>query len=85
MEIQQHDDVVVDAAGCRHGFAELIRERERCCRGGGRRPRLCSYCPPSPLYIGPLGGRRPWRSHLPRGQRPRGWSTPQGKWGAPPP
>jgi hypothetical protein len=40
MEIQQHDGVVVDVAGCRQGFAELIRERERCCRGGGRRPRL---------------------------------------------
>ena len=28
MEIQQHDGVVVDVAGCRQGFAELIRERE---------------------------------------------------------
>ena len=28
MEIQQHDGVVVDVAGCRQGFVELIRERE---------------------------------------------------------
>ena len=30
MEIQQHDGVVVDVAGCRQGFAEHIREREEC-------------------------------------------------------
>ena len=54
MEIQQHDGVVVDVAGLRQGFAELLRERERCCRGGGRRPRLSYRCPPfPPLYIGP--------------------------------
>ena len=29
MEIQQHDDVVVDVAALRQGFAELLRERER--------------------------------------------------------
>ena len=28
MEIQQHDGVVVDVAGLRQGFAELLRERE---------------------------------------------------------
>ena len=28
MEIQQHDDVVVDVAGLRQGFAELLREGE---------------------------------------------------------
>ena len=54
MEIQQHDGVVVDVAGLRQGFAKLLRERERCCRGGGRRPRLRCCCPPfPPLYIGP--------------------------------
>ena len=54
MEIQQHDGVVVDVAGLRQGFAELLRERERCCRGGGRRTRLRYCCPPfPPLYIGP--------------------------------
>ena len=29
MKIQQHDGVVVDVAGLRQGFAELLRERER--------------------------------------------------------
>ena len=54
MEIQQHDGVVVDVAGLRQGFAKILRERERCCRGGGRRPRLRCCCPPfPPLYIGP--------------------------------
>ena len=28
MEIQQHDGVVVDVAGYRQGFAELLQERE---------------------------------------------------------
>ena len=28
MEIQQHDGVVVDVAGLRQGFAELLREGE---------------------------------------------------------
>ena len=62
MEIQQHDGVVVDVAGLRQGFAELLRERERCCRGGGRRPRLRFCCPPfPPLYIGPRErGEQPW-------------------------
>ena len=28
MKIQQHDDVVVDAAGLRQGFAKQLREEE---------------------------------------------------------
>ena len=28
MEIQQHDSVVVDAAGIRRGFAKRLREEE---------------------------------------------------------
>ena len=28
MKIQQHDGVVVDAAGFRQGFAKLLREEE---------------------------------------------------------
>ena len=74
MEIQQHDGVVVDAAGCRQGFAELIRERERCCRGGGRHPRLQSSCPPSPtpLYIGPLGGAPALGDPISRADAPQG-------------
>ena len=61
MKIQQHDGVVVDAAGSRQGFAKrkrggevLRREREAPrARGAAALP------PPPPLYIGALGGRRP--------------------------
>ena len=59
MEIQQHDGVVVDVAGLRQGFAELLRERE-VLQGRREVPKAVGFCPPSPLYIGPLGGgRRP--------------------------
>ena len=85
MEIQQHDGVVVDVAGLRQGFAKLLRERERCCRGGGRRPRLCVAALPPPLYIGPLG-RGPAKTHLGLGgRRPRGGNFPPKPGGAPPP
>ena len=56
MKIQQHDGVVVDAAGSRQGFAKrkrggevLRREREA--------PRARVWLPSLPtLYIGALGG-----------------------------
>ena len=59
MKIQQHDSVVVDAAGSRQGFAKhkrggevLRREREA--------PRARCGCPPSPpLYIGVRGAHAP--------------------------
>ena len=59
MKIQQHDGVVVDAAGTRQGFAKhkrggevLRREREA--------PRARCDCPPSlPLYIGARGAHAP--------------------------
>ena len=84
MEIQQHDGVVVDVAGLGRASPSFC-ERERCSRGGGRRPRLLYYYPPSPLYIGPLGGGAPAKTHLEGGRRPGGRLAPQGKWGAPPP
>ena len=59
MKIQQHDGMVVDAAGSRQGFAKhkrggevLRREREA--------PRARCGCPPSlPLYIGARGAHAP--------------------------
>ena len=59
MKIQQHDGVVVDAAGSRQGFAKrkrggevLRREREA--------PRAKVRLPSPPLFIyGPWRGRRP--------------------------
>ena len=74
MKIQQHDGVMVDAAVTAAGLRRSLRRRRRSWRGeGGARGMGCG-CPPSPpLYIGsPRGGRRPWRSNLPRGRRPRG-------------
>ena len=78
MKIQQHDSVVVDAAGSRQGFAKhkrggevLRREREA--------PRAKCGCPPSlPLYIGARGRMPPWRSHLTGGHRPLGATAPLG-------
>ena len=84
MEIQQHDGVVVDVAGCRQGFAELLRERGVAGEEGGAQGCDCAALPP-PLYIGPLGGGAPATTHLEGGGRPRGGLAPQGKWGAPPP
>ena len=59
MEIQQHDDVVVEAAVISAGLRQAQREgevlrREREAPGAGVRS------PPSPpLYIGALGGAGP--------------------------
>ena len=49
MEIQQHDGVVVDVAGCRQGFAEHIRERERGVAGGEGGAQGCSIASLPPL------------------------------------
>ena len=58
MEIQQHDGVVVEAAGISAGLRQAQREGEVLREGeGGARAWVRS--PPSPLYIGALGGRRP--------------------------
>ena len=91
MEIQQHDGVVVDVAGLRQGFAELLRERERereVLQGRREAPKAVGCCPPSPpLYIGPLGGAGPGRWDLQGGAAAkggRGCLAPQGKGEAPP-
>ena len=86
MEIQQHDGVGGDVAGLRQGFAELLRERERCCRGGGRRPRLCLLPSLPPLYR-PLGGAPALGDGISKGgaaKGGRGCLAPQGKGEAPP-
>ena len=55
MEIQQHDGVVVDVAGSRQGFAELLREGE-VLQGRREAPKAVGCCPPSPPLYRPLGG-----------------------------
>ena len=71
MEIQQHDGVVVDGAGLRQGFAELLRERE-VLQGRREAPKAVGCCPPSPLYIGPWGGAGPGRWDLQGGAAAKG-------------
>ena len=58
MKIQQHDGVVVDAAGIPAGLRQAQAGRRGVTEGeGGTKSKGCG-CPPSPpLYIGPLGGR----------------------------
>ena len=78
MKIQQHDGVVVDAAGSRQGFAKhkrggevLRREREA--------PRARCGCPPSPpLYIGARGAHAPLEIPSKGGRRPLGATAPLG-------
>ena len=83
MKIQQHDGVVVDAAGSRQGFAKrkrggevLRKERE------APRARGAAALPPPSLYRGP-GGAGPQRSHLKGGGGQRGDLPPKSS-GAPP-
>ena len=88
MEIQQHDGVVVEAQGSRQGFAKLS-EKERCHGREREAPGAWVRLPSlPPLYIGPLGGRRPLEIQSPRGgggQGGRGGGFPPSQVGRPPP
>ena len=61
--------------------------RRRCSKGRGRRQNFRCGCPPSPLlYIGPQGGRRPWRWESPKGAAAKGGGVPpKASGGAPSP
>ena len=89
MEIQQDDGVVVDVAGLRQGFAELLREGE-VLQGTREAPKAVKLLPSlsPPLYRPPWEGGRP-KTHLGLGgRRPRGGKgclAPQGKGEVPPP
>ena len=86
MEIQQHDGVVVDVAGSRQGFAELLREGE-VLQGRREAPWAVLLLPSlPPLYIGPLGGggRRPG-THLWGAAAKGGKLPPPSQVGRPPP
>ena len=81
MEIQQHDGVVVDVAGHRQGFAELLRGRERGVAGEEGGAQGCSLLPSPPtIYRTPGGAPALGRSDLQGGRRPSG-----GERGALPP
>ena len=82
MEIQQHDGMVVDVAGSRQGFAELLREGE-VLQGKREAPKAVVLLPS--IYIGPpgRGGGAGQEPICMGGRRPGGKLAPQGKWGAP--
>ena len=86
MEIQQHDDVVVEAAVISAGLRQApTRERERGVTRERGAPRLGCGCPPSPpLYIGPLGGAA-LGDGISKGGGGQGGGVPPTPSGAPPP
>ena len=86
MKIQQHDGVVVDAAGSRQGFAKrkrggevLRRERE------APRARGAAALPPPSLYRGLGGGAGPREMDLQGGGGQGVASPPSQVGGAPTP
>ena len=83
MEIQQHDGVVVDVAGLGRASPSFC-ERERCSRGGGRRPRLRCCCPPSPPLYRPPGRGGAGQNPSGGGAPARGGNLPPKSSGAPP-
>ena len=86
MKIQQHDGVVVDAAVNAAGLRRASA-RGRGVAGEREAPRLKgAAAPPSPLYIGPLGGcTGPRRWDLLGGDGQGGGVPPKASGGAPSP
>ena len=85
MEIQQHDGVVVDVAGLRRATPSFCKREREVLQGRREAPEAVVCCPPSPLYIGPLG--RGWgagQTHLGWGRRPRGVPCPPRQVGSAP-
>ena len=74
MEIQQHDGVVVDVAGSRQGFAELLREGE-VLQGEREVPRAVVLLPSLPPLYRPPG----------RGAPSKGGVAPKASGEPPPP
>ena len=82
MEIQQHDGVVVEAAGISAGLRQAQREGE-VLRGEREAPGAWVRSPPSHLYIGAPGGRRPLEIPS-QGGGGQGGDLPPKSGGAPP-
>ena len=95
MKIQQHDGMVVDAAGIPAGLRQasaggrgVARGKGGAkCKGEGRRQVQGCGCPPSPpLYIGTPGGAGPRRWDLLGGVAAKGGDLPlKASGGAPSP
>ena len=85
MEIQQHDGVVVEAAGISAGLrqaqreGEVSREGEGCARGLG-----AAALPPPSLYRAP-GGAPALGDPISKGATAKGVACPPSKVGRPPP
>ena len=85
MEIQQHDGVVVEAAGSWQGFAKLS-ERERCHGREREAPGAWVRLPSlPPRYIGPLGGALAQGDGISWGAASKGVPCPPRQVEAPPP
>ena len=83
MEIQQHDGVVVDVAGSRQGFAELLREGE-VLQGRREAPKAVVLLPSLPPLYRPLGGGAPAKIPSREGAAAKGGDLPPKASGAPP-
>ena len=84
MKIQQHDDMVVDAAAISAGLRQASTREREVLQGRREAPKAVVCCPPSPLYIGPLGGAGPKRWDF-KGGGGQGGGLPPKPCGAPPP
>ena len=85
MKIQQHDGVVVDAAGSGRASPSYCGRRKRCSRGR-EAPRLRVRLPslPPPLYR-PPGGAPALEMGISQGGGGQGGGVPPKASGAPPP
>ena len=84
MEIQQHDGVVVDVAGSRQGFAELLREGE-VLQGRREAPKAVVLLPSLPPLYRPPGRGGAGQTHLGWGGGGQGGALPPKASGKPPP
>ena len=85
MEIQQHDGVVVEAAGISAGLRQAQREGEVSREGeGGARGCGAAALPPLHYIQGPWGGAGPWEIQSPGGAA-KGVPCPPRQVEAPPP
>ena len=85
MKIQQHDGVVVDAGVTAVGLRRSTA-RGRGVAGEREAPRLKdAAAPPSPLYIGPLGGAPDQGDGISLGGGGQGVECPPSQVGRPPP
>ena len=84
MEIQQHDGVVVDVAGSRQGFVELLREGE-VLQGRREAPKAVVLLPSLPPLYRPPGRGAPAKNPSMGGAAAKGVPCPPRQVGRHPP